>query len=295
MTRHRIEPLPFAEKNGTTEFNASGVTRVGRDRFVFIDNNDPSALFELVLNPDGTQREPIRRRRLAGLAPGELSDPEGLTRIDTDGAITIIVTSSLAMKKKSGNHHEGLIRVRYTGEGDLPAEAMPGFRDWLVHQHPELGAWAEIKSDDGGLNVEGLTWDPGRHALIFGLRTPVTDGEVPVLSVRLDAAAPWTTSALTKLPATVVSTGSKAAQGIRALTRDNVRGGYLVLLGRSVSSSKAPFQLCRWDGTTPSLTALDLTFPQSMKPEGVTAFQMDGQQRLLIVGDSGSYALVRVD
>lgn len=41
-------------------------------RFVFIDNNDPTAVFE-----------------------SQLRDPEGLTRIDSDGEIVLIITSSL--------------------------------------------------------------------------------------------------------------------------------------------------------------------------------------------------------
>ena len=113
MKAGRVSAIPFAQRNGKAEFNASGVVQVGPDRFVFTDNHDPAALFELVLNPDGTQREPIRRRPLSGLAPGALSDPEGLTRIDVDGGMTLVVSSSLAVRKKTVGH-DGLVRVRYT-------------------------------------------------------------------------------------------------------------------------------------------------------------------------------------
>ena len=35
------------------------------------------------------------------------------------------------------------------------------------------GAPPRLIPDDGGLNVEALSWDPRRQALLFGLRTPV--------------------------------------------------------------------------------------------------------------------------
>ena len=143
-------------------------------------------------NPSGDARCP-------GLAPGALSDPEGLTRIDVDGGITLVMSSSLAVRNKTVSH-DGLVRVRYTPDGDLTAEDMPGFRDWVVQQHPELAAAADLDADDGGLNIEGVAWDPVRGTLLFGIRSPVTDAGIPVLRVRLDPAAPWTTAALERSP-----------------------------------------------------------------------------------------------
>ncbi|HEY5844026.1 MAG TPA: hypothetical protein VIU87_21635, partial [Mycobacterium sp.] len=288
MKAGRVSAIPFAQRNGKAEFNASGVVQVGPDRFVFTDNRDPTALFELVLNPDGTQREPIRRRPLSGPVPGALSDPEGLTRIDVDGGITLVMSSSLAVRDKTVSH-DGLVRVRYTPDGDLTAEDMPGFRDWVVQQHPELAAAADLDADDGGLNIERVAWDPVRGTLLFGIRSPVTDAGIPVLRVRLDPAAPWTTAALENHPIIFISrTNSCAMQGIRAISYDADSGGFLVLLGRSISGGEAPFELCTWDGMGPSVRALDFRFAKSMKPEGVTAFRTDGSRRILIVGDWGA-------
>ena len=91
---------------------------------------------ELNLNPDGTQDGPVVRRPIVGLAPGALSDPEGIARIDRNGAIDLIVASSLSVSgfAVSGEviAHHGLVRVRYTRDGELHGEAMPGFREWLI-------------------------------------------------------------------------------------------------------------------------------------------------------------------
>ena len=58
----KVKPTSFDERNGKAPFNASGVVEVGPGRFVFIDNHDPSALFELALDSDGIEVERISRR-----------------------------------------------------------------------------------------------------------------------------------------------------------------------------------------------------------------------------------------
>lgn len=82
----KIKSTPFGERNGKQPFNASGVVQVGTHRFVFVDNHDPTSLFELVLDDD-TEAERIQRRPLVGVVDGQLRDPEGLTRVDDDGEI----------------------------------------------------------------------------------------------------------------------------------------------------------------------------------------------------------------
>ena len=136
--------MSFDERNGRVPFNASGVAQAGPGRFVFIDNHDPSAVFELALDADGTELERISRRPMAGVAEGQLLDPEGLTRVDRNGEIFLIVASSLCVLDAKGSGRQqvsdGLVRVRYTPHGDLQAEAMHGFRDWLLGHVPSLAA-----------------------------------------------------------------------------------------------------------------------------------------------------------
>ncbi len=132
----KVKPTSFDERNGKEPFNASGVAQVGPGRFVFIDNHDPSALFELALDADGVEVERISRRPLVGLAEGELRDPEGLTRVGHNGETLLIVASSLCVLGANGSGQnqvcDGLVRVRYQPHGDLHAEAMHGFRDWVM-------------------------------------------------------------------------------------------------------------------------------------------------------------------
>ena len=295
--RKKVKSTPFNERNGKAPFNASGVAQVGPGRFVFVDNHDPSALFELALDADGTEVERISRRPLAGVAEGQLRDPEGLTRVGRNGEIILIVASSLCVLDAKGPGRrqvsDGLVRVRYTRHGDLQAEAMHGFRDWLLRHVPSLAAAAQQEPDAGGLNIEGLAWDPHTRTLLFGQRGPADRGSITVIRVPVDAgAAPWNTGAL-GVPRIVHARipGSTAKQGIRDISYDEQSGDFLILLGRSTSSGDEPFQLGTWKGGDDDVELLDVIFHRSMKPEGVVAFSRGDERRLLVVDDGGGYAV----
>lgn len=293
-----VETTPFAEKNGSLPYNASGVVQVGPSRFVFVDNNDPTALFELELSDDGAQRGPIRRRPLVGLAPGALADPEGLARVDAGGATWLVVASSFGAKvdKKSGEvtARDGLVRVRYEPEGELRAEAMPGFRAWLLAREPSLASAATREPDQDGLNVEGLAWDPSRGALLFGLRSPVEAGRLTIVPVKVKVDGPWTASALAAEPAIRVAVAKAGAvQGVRDLSYDAETHRLLVLLGRSLSGADAPFELYAWDGASATASAVPgVAFSPKAKPEGVTVASIGGKRKLLVVDDRGGFAVL---
>jgi hypothetical protein len=291
LGRRKVKSTPFGEKNGKVPFNASGVAPVGPHRFVFVDNHDPAALFELVLDDDDAEAERIARRPLAGVAPGALRDPEGLTRVDVDGEIFLIVASSLFA---AGTHRsDGLVRARYTPHGALHAEPMAGFRAWLLRHETWLTTAAERDPDDGGLNIEGLAWDPHAGTLLFGLRGPAHPGEITLIRVPVDVAAPsWTTSTLG--PSSTVRIRvpkSTAIQGVRDVSYDEKTGDFLILLGRSTSRSDAPFQLGTWNGSSDKIRLLDIAFHRSMKPEGVTTFRSGDETKILVVDDGGGYAV----
>src|SRR6185369_12956481 len=230
----KVRPIPFPERNGDEPFNASGVVRVGARRFVFVDNKDPTALFEMTFDPGIVAVERIHRRPLAGVGKGMLRDPEGLTRVDVHGELFLVVSSSLCLAdgKRIG---DGLVRVRYSPGGELPAEPMAGFRDWLLARVPALAAAGRREPDAGGLNVEGLAWD--RDALLFGLRGPAEAGRVTLVRVPVDLTGDrWTTALLgppelieVRLPRPDVT------QGIRDISGAAGTGDFLLLLGRSTS------------------------------------------------------------
>ncbi|MGV9713158.1 DUF3616 domain-containing protein [Gordonia sp. NPDC003424] len=291
-----VSSMPFDRTNRGTPFNASGVVAVGDRRFVFIDNDDPGALFELTLTRDGRQHGPVVRRRIVGVAPGKLSDPEGLTRIDTTGrAIDLVVSSSfcvLSPRRSEPITAKGLVRIRYSPLGDLHGQAMPRFRRWLLDAFPTLVPATQLMPDDGGLNIEGLAWDPVHRELLFGVRSPVANGRIPVLSVALDLDAPWTTDACREPRIRWLQKSDQSGpQGIRDIEYDAEADRFILIVGRSLSAGEVPFELLAWDGTSETADILDVTFKhRSMKPEGVTTFWDGEVRRMLIVDDSGGFA-----
>ncbi|MEU0791201.1 hypothetical protein ABZ342_14125 [Amycolatopsis sp. NPDC005961] len=287
--RKNVKPAPFPEENGGVPFNASGVVRTGTRRFAFVDNKDPTALFEMTFDAPVETVERIHRRRLIGA--GGLGDPEGLTRADRDGETFLVVASSLAVAKAGRRVDDGLVRVRYRPDGDLPAEPMDAFREWLLEHMPSLAAAGRLEPDAGGLNVEGLAWDAG--ALLFGLRGPAVPGRVAMVRVPVDLGGQWTTGSLGT--PTLLSIGvprSAAPQGIRDISGDERTGGLLLLLGRSASHGDAPFRLGTWRRGDDSVRLLDITFHRTAKPEGVTTFSLGDERKILIVDDGGGYAVL---
>jgi hypothetical protein len=292
--RRKIKPIPFPDRNGGIPFNASGVAQVGQHRFVFIDNHVADALFEFVLDADAEGIQRIRRRDLVGM--GQLSDPEGLTRVDVNGETFLIAASSLSIADGSGSQrvNDGLVRVRYSSDGDLRAQAMPGFRAWLLSHEPFLSEAGELEPDAGGLNIEGLAWDPRANALLFGLRGPANPGRIAVIRIPVDAGGDTWTTAVLSAPTVLLARipQSSARQGIRDICYDDRAGQFLMLLGRSLSRGDEPFQLCTWDGGSDSIRLVDVKFHRSMKPEGITTFSSGGKWKVLIVDDDGGYAVL---
>lgn len=291
--RRKITSTPFPVNDGRAPYNASGVVQVGPRRFAFVDNHDSAALFEFAIDAKDADVKRVQRRPLVGLGQDQLGDPEGLTRVDVNGETYLIAASSLCVA--GGRVNDGLVRVRYTAEGDLHAEAMPGFRSWLLSQEPSLAESGERIPDAGGLNIEGVAWHPHARALLFGLRGPASPGRITVIQVPVDIGrAQWTTAALSASSVLLARVPqSTMTQGIRDICYDEQTGDFLILLGRSLSRGDEPFQLCAWNGSSDKVRLTDVKFHRSMKPEGITTFSSGEKRKVLLVDDGGGYAVVK--
>lgn len=297
---HEIGSIPFEEMNGNDVFNASGVVPLGDSRFLFCDNNSNDALFELDLTPGGQKKGKLIRRPLAGLAAEAVDDLEGMAFVKNKGRRFVFITSSLYVKKSKNDsvskvQPSGLLRVRLKSHDQLLTENLPGFRDWFVRQAPDLAASAAVTPDEGGLNIEGLAWDAARQALLFGVRTPVSGGKpviIPVKIKKLNGA--WTTENLKMLPPIRLSLdAAEGEQGIRDLQYIPARKSFLVIVGKTISESKAPFALYEWNGNQEGkVRRLNVSFAKKMKPEGVTGGTIGGKPVLLFVDDAGGFQVV---
>jgi pSer/pThr/pTyr-binding forkhead associated (FHA) protein len=281
--------------------NISGIVPIGDGRFLFADNNFGDALFELTLGPDGAKSGPIVRRPLAGLPANVADDIEALTVAEKDGRRYVIATTSLYKKesKKTGEFGDkpsALIRASINPDGSLSAEAIPNFRDWFSKNVPDIGNAAILEPDQGGLNVEGLAWDPSKGRLLFGIRTPVKNGAPIVVPVKvLDLTGAWIGENLAAEPSiklAIEDTGDE--EGIRGLEYDPSRSAYLVIVGNSTSVSKAPFQLYEWDGNAEGKTKrfAKVWFDKKIKAESVAHATFGDKGAVVVADDAGGYVVL---
>ena len=296
-----VDSIPFGEVKGKDEYNASGIVPLADARFLICDNNTNDALFELDLMPDGQKKGSLIRRPLQGLAPGSIDDLEDMTLVEENERRYVFVTSSLYVKKAKKDVLDvppsGVLRVTVNPDDTLSAENMPGLREWLIGAYSQLAAAAQTKPDDGGLNIEGLAWDKRRHALLFGVRTPAPDGKPLVLPIKVkDLTGPWTTANLEAQPPVQLSVETALGeQGIRGLSNEPDHDAFLVITGKSIGDSNAPFALYEWGGAGGEVRRFDVAFAKKMKPEGITRGTIGGRKALVIVDDGGGFQVVWAD
>jgi hypothetical protein len=289
--------------NGNGVYNASGVVPLADSRFIFCDNNSNDALFELNFTADGQKKGPLIRRPLQGLAANAIDDMEAMTLAEENERRFIFVASSLFVKKNKGGQPlkaqpSGLLRVRVNPDDSLSAENMPGFRNWFIQHSPAIAASAARIPDAGGLNIEGLAWDPDRQALLFGVRTPLSANMPLVIPVQVkNIDGPWTTDNLKMLPPIrLLTEASEGLQGIRSIEYVASRRAFLVIVGKATSGDKAPFALYEWNGDhLGKLRRLSVSFAEKMKPEGITSGTIAGKPALLFVDDGGGYQILWLD
>jgi hypothetical protein len=119
-----------------------------------------------------------------------------------------------------------------------------------------------------------------------------------VIPVRVkDLDGPWTTENLKMLPPIRLLLGAAGrASGIRSIEYVHGLHAFLVVVGRSISGGKAPFELYEWKGGRHGkLRRRNVSFAEKMKPEGMTSGTIAGRPALLFVDDGGGYQTLWLD
>jgi hypothetical protein len=302
-----VDPTPFGERNEKQGdvYNASGIVPLDDGRFLVVDNNTNDALLELRLAPDGRQAAPLAVKPLEGLPEDAVDDVEDLALAEEGGRRFVFGAPSFSVKagsKKKGKEQKvrpsALLRIEVRADGSLAPEAMPGFRAWLVNNVPEIAVSANNDPDFGGLNVEGLAWDPDRHALLLGVRTPVSGHAPLIVPVRIrDLAGPWDEGNLEAMaPIRLQVEPSVGDQGVRGMSRGPGGKGFLVSVGNATSDDRAPFSVYAWDGNQQGVVRqLPFAFGKKVKPEGLTVGTVGGRPAIVFVDDGGGFQVVWLD
>jgi pSer/pThr/pTyr-binding forkhead associated (FHA) protein len=138
----------------------------------------------------------------------------------------------------------------------------------------------------GGLNIEGIAWDPNEGRLLLGLRSPQLGKNAAILPLKLrDPQGAFTTANLQLEMPIYLSLGG---QGVRDITYDTKLRTFLIVSGMPETEQKTDFGVWEWSGYDTNATRL-MTLDEKWKPEGITSFKLNDQAYVFIVGDAGGY------
>jgi hypothetical protein len=265
------------------QFEASGVADVPRtDGVLFVDNGKVGQVFWMRLDQSGKQVGPIKTIEL-GI---NIEDIEGIT---TDGTYFYVVSSQSRPKAISG---AGLVRFKFDAAsqsiGDVPS--ISGLKSLLVENVAELRDQGDRKSKDGGINIEGIAWDPLQGRLLVGLRSPVVDGQA--LLVPLSLRDPRGEFSVDNLEVK----GSKAIRlklggvGIRGIEYDARAKVFRIISGAGEDQDQTDFGLWEWNGDEKKPVLREMhKFARDLKPEGVARATSGKRDFLIVVFDAGGY------
>ncbi len=274
---------PITAFQGGT-FEASGVAHVpGTDGVLFVDDGRPNQIFWMQIGEGRKQAGAIKRVTLGA----NVIDLEGITN---DGTHFYVVGSQ---SKSKGGDLTGLVRFRFDAKSEqvVDTQAISGLKKFLAENVAELRGMENRKYSDGGINVEGIAWDPRSARLLLGLRSPIVDGHALVVPLKLrDPQAGFSLSNL-QADGTEAIRLPLGGAGIRSIEYDEPRRAFRLITGAGPNAENMDFKLWEWDGEVerPALRETG-TFERRLKPEGITRVSFGGQDFTFIVFDVSGYA-----
>jgi pSer/pThr/pTyr-binding forkhead associated (FHA) protein len=274
--------VPF--KGGV--FEASGATYVpGRNGVLIVDDGRPGEVLWMQLDESGSEVGQVKPIPL-GVS---VDDPEAIT---SDGNYFYIIGSQ---SRSSAGEQNALVRFAFDATSQIvqKAEAMINLRDFLIANVPELKD-ADKKENEGGLNIEGISWDFKRGRWLLGLRSPLANGSALVVAIKLkNPAGAFSVDNLELAEPNAIPL-KMGGLGIRDIQYDPEVNSFLLIAGAPEHHEKPQFALWEWTGSLdqggPEIAARkEQDLDPKMKPEGITHVEVGGRKFILIVGDAGSY------
>src|SRR5262249_50685929 len=176
---------------------------------------------------------------------------------------------------------------------------LSGLRKFLLDNVTELKPWADKTGVEGGLNVEGIAFDPdSQHPrVLLGLRGPLLNGNALVVPITLRnrEAPPSIENLIIDEPGAIQL--NLNGQAIRDIQYDSQLKAFLIISGAPENEQKTDFTLWRWSGernqaneqSRPKKMAI---LDKKMKPEGIAPLKISNHAFVFIVGDASSYTRI---
>lgn len=268
------------------KFEASGVADVpGANGVLFVDNGRPGQVFWMGLDQNGKQAGTIKAIEL-GVG---IEDIEGIT---TDGTYFYVVSSQSRPKAIAS---EGLVRFKFDARNQSieGVASISGLKKFLVENVADLREEGDRKGKDGGVNIEGLAWDPRQRRLLLGLRSPIIDGHALLIPLRLRD--PRGAFSIENLEAE----GSKAVRlplgglGIRGMEYDGRANVFRIISGAADDQKLTDFGLWEWNGNEKQRVLRETNrFDKTLKPEGVARATIGNSDFMIVVFDASGYTIM---
>ncbi|UCB55709.1 MAG: DUF3616 domain-containing protein [Thiotrichales bacterium] len=290
---HSAEDIPLFDKFRKFEqiYEPSGVQQLPDGRFVVVEDESvhPMGVFSLL--PDGQVSElPLYRGSLTSwLSPNRvLSSLEDLEAVamDEQGRIYAITSHSRKANGKRADKREQLVRFTLDGEQIVDFQAVRNLRKKISRQHDALKDAARVRDvkEEGGFNIEGLSFDADKQKLLIGLRSPVA-GSNAIIVILENPRAVFENDEKPRISDQLIEL-DLAGGGIRAMCYDPHLGGFLIISRKPGKS----FKLWLWSGKTdePPGRLRTPDIKNLRRAEGVTPVLMNGRPAgILIVSDDG--------
>jgi len=262
---------------------ASGVAFApGLNGPLFVSDSSESEALWMQLDENGKQVGSIKKIPL-GVT---FKDPEALTY---GNSFFYLVTSQSDSKDGPRN---AIVRFDISPETQTlrgQAEIITDFRSFLLQNVTAISTLGAKEGMQGGLNIEGIAWDPNNERLLLGLRSPQIGNQAVLVPLKLrEPREPFTRENL-KIGEPEVIVLSLDGQGVRDITYDSYLRSFLIISGAPETSPKTDFGLWEWNGQPDAKPTKLMTLEDKMKPEGVTSVTINGRSYAFVVGDSGSY------
>lgn len=280
---HSVASAPSMTAFTGGTFEASGVVQVpGTDSVLFVDDGRTNEVFRMRLSEDRKQAGAINPVRLSA----RIIDLEGIT---SDGNYFYVVGSQ---SKSKGGDLTGLARFKLDENNQaLDTQTIDGLKNFLADNVAELRGMHKRKYSDGGINVEGIAWDPKHNRFLLGLRSPVVDGHALVVPLKLRDPLGAFSSDNLEVEGQKAIKLSLGGAGIRSIEYDEERTTFHLITGAGPNAENMDFKRWEWSGNgeAPTLRETD-KFDRRLKPEGITRVSSGDNSFIFIVFDTSGYA-----
>jgi hypothetical protein len=262
---------------------ASGVAHLpGADGVIMVSDNREGEVLWVPLDGDGRQAGPIKSIPL-GVS---FKDPEAITY---GNSYLYLVTSQSEPKNGAQN---ALVRFGFNPATQSlrgNAEIINDFRSFLLSQMPEIRYIGDPPGAEGGLNIEGIAWDPNNERLLLGLRSPLFGDQAMLIPIKLrDPYGPFTIDNL-GIDAPRVIVFPLGGHGVRDITYDTRLHNFLIISGAPENVRKTDFALWEWSGQPGVSPVRLMALDEKAKPEGLDVATINGRSFVFVVGDAGGY------